>query len=180
MANTPVTEPTIQSAVEHTLLPSIVTEIEDHLKGQVRLIVVTPEKAVFDGVGEMIVVPMYDGEFGVLPGRAPVIGRLGAGELRLKGPAGTTRFFVEAGFVQVRDNVVTVLTARAAEAAKVTAAMVEQAAAEAEALPFGTEAERAAKARARDRAQGLKKVVGRNAAAGVGTAQVVSPGSHPV
>jgi F-type H+-transporting ATPase subunit epsilon len=179
MANTPVTEPTVQSAVERTLMPSIVTEIEDHLKGQVRLIVVTPEKAAFDGIGEMIVVPMYDGEFGVLPGRAPVIGRLGAGELRLKAPAGTTRFFVDAGFVQIRDNVVTVLTGKAVPAAQVTAAMAEQAATDAAALPFGTEAERAAKAKARDRAQGLKKVVSRNAAAGVGTTHVGSPGSHP-
>jgi F-type H+-transporting ATPase subunit epsilon len=180
MANSPVTEPTVQSALEHSLMPSIVTEQQDKLKGQVRLIVVTPEKAVFEGVGEMIVLPMIDGELGVLPGRAPIIGRLGSGELRLKAPAGITRFFVEAGFVQVRDNVVTVLTSKAMDAAKVTPEMAQQAAADVEALPFGTEVERAAKARARDKAQGMKKVLGRNAAAGTGTARVVSPGSHPV
>src|SRR5262245_27737473 len=168
----PVTEPTVQSAVEHALMPSIVTDIQDHLKGQVRLIVVTPERAVFDGIGEMIILPMYDGELGVLPGRAPLIGRLGAGELRLKGPAGTTRFFVEAGFVQVRLNVVTVLTAKARSAEEVTPAMAEQAAAEAAALPFGTEIERANKARARDRAQGMKKVANRNALV---TASIITP-----
>jgi F-type H+-transporting ATPase subunit epsilon len=178
MANSPVTEPTVQSALEHTMMPSLLTERQDKLKGQVRLIVVTPEKAVFDGVGEMIVVPMHDGELGVLPGRAALIGRLGAGELRLKGPAGTTRFFIESGFVQVRDNVVSVLTGRARKAADITQAMADQAAAELEAMPATNAAERANKARARDKATGMKKVVGRNAAAGVGTANIVSPGSH--
>ena len=163
---TPVSEPTVQSAVHRGLMPSIVTEIEDHLKGVVRCTVVTPEKAVLDKTAEMVVLPMFDGELGVLPGRAPLIGRLGAGELRLKTGAAVERYFVEAGFVQVRENVISVLTARAVPAAQVTAAMAEKAAADAEALPFGNAAERANKARARDRAQGMKKVVGRNAAAG--------------
>jgi F-type H+-transporting ATPase subunit epsilon len=176
---TPVTEPTMQSAVERTLMPSIVTEMEDQLKGRVRCVVVTPERAFLDEVAEMVVVPMYDGELGVLPGRAPLIGRLGAGELRLKTGTAVKRYFVEAGFVQVRLNVVTVLTARAMPAEQVTGAMAEKAAADAEALPYGNPVERAAKARARDRAQGLKKVVGRNPAAANPRADVVSPGSHP-
>lgn len=181
MASTPVTEPTVQSAVEHTLLASDATEMQDRLKGRVRCVVVTPERAVLDAVAELIVLPMYDGELGVLPGRAALIGRLGAGELRLKGgPAGLKRYFVDAGFVQVRDNVVTVLTAKAVEAERVTAQQAEQAAAEADALPFSTPVERANKARARDRAQGLKKVAGRNAAAGGVHANIVSPGSHAV
>ena len=68
--------------------------------------------------------------------------------------------------MQVRDNVITVLTARARKAEEVTAAMADQAAADAAALPHSTAVERAAKAKARDRAQGMKKVAGRNAAAG--------------
>jgi F-type H+-transporting ATPase subunit epsilon len=59
---------------------------------------------------------MYDGELGVAPGRAPLIGRLGTGELRTKQGGVTKRFFVDGGFVQVRGNVVTVLTERALEA----------------------------------------------------------------
>jgi F-type H+-transporting ATPase subunit epsilon len=163
---TPVSEPTMQSAVEHALMPSIVTEMEERLKGRVRCVVVTPEKAVLDEIAEMVIVPMYDGELGVLPGRAPLIGRLGAGELRLKTGGTVQRWFVEAGFVQVRLNTVTVLTARAVPAEKVSGEMAAQAAADAEALPATNAIERAAKARARDRAQGLKKVAARNAAAG--------------
>ena len=40
----------------------------------VQVVVVTPEKAVLDKTAEMVIIPMYDGEFGVLPGRAPVLG----------------------------------------------------------------------------------------------------------
>ena len=165
MANSPVTEPTLQSAMEHTLMPSIVTEMQDHLKGKVRCVIVTPEKAVLDAVAEMVVLPMFDGELGVLPGRAALIGRLGAGELRLKSNGNVTRYFVEAGFVQIRDNVISVLTAKAHKADEVTSSMAEKAWADAEALPFTNAAERANKAKARDRAQGMKKVAAKNAAA---------------
>lgn len=178
MADTPHPEPTMQSAVER-LMPSIASEIDDERKGSLRVTVVTPERAVLDESAEMVILPMYDGELGVLPGRAPLIGRLGAGELRLKTGTSVRRYFVEAGFVQVRSNVVTVLTSKAEEAARVTPEMATAAAAEAEALPSTSAVERANKAKARDRAAGLKKVVGRNAAGGVGTAEVVSPGSHP-
>jgi F-type H+-transporting ATPase subunit epsilon len=162
-----VTEPTVQSAMEHSLMPSEATDYEDTLKGKVRCVVVTPERAVLDAIAEMVILPMYDGELGVLPGRAPIIGRLGAGELRLKSNGGVTRFFVEAGFVQVRANVITVLTSRAIPAAEVTAEMARQAAAAVESLPAGTAVERTNKATARDRAQGLKKVAARNAGAPV-------------
>ena len=132
--------------------------------GRVRVAIVTPERAVFDGTAELVILPMFDGELGVLPGRAPLIGRLGAGELRLKSAAGTTRFFVEAGFVQVRSNVVTVLTAKAQPATEITAEMASQAAAAIDAMPAGNAVERANRAKARDRAAGLKKVAARNAA----------------
>lgn len=137
----------------------------------VQVVVVTPEKAVLDATADMVILPMFDGELGVLPGRAPIIGRLGAGELRLKSAAGVDRWYIEPGFVQVRKNpagtgtVVTVLTGKAAKAAEITTALAEKAATDAAALPAGNAVERASKARARERAQGMKKVAGRNATA---------------
>lgn len=132
---------------------------------QLKVVVVTPEKAAFEGAADFVVLPMFDGELGVLPGRAALIGRLGAGELRLKTGAAATRFYVEPGFAQVQANVVTVLTAKAVKAETVTADAAAQAATTAEALPSGTAVERANKDRARERAQGMKKVAARNAAA---------------
>lgn len=165
MSDTRQPEPTVQSAMEHALMPSIATDIQDELKGRVRVVVVTPEKAVLDAVAEMVILPMFDGELGVLPGRSPFIGRLGAGELRLKTGTAVERYFVEAGFVQVRSNVVTVLTAKAAAAAEVTPEKAAQAWTDAEAMPNGTAVERANKTKARDRAQGMKKVAAKNATA---------------
>ena len=83
---------------------------------QLKCVVVTPERAVLDQAVDFVALPMYDGELGVLPGRAPLIGRLGYGELRIRHGGDTQRFFIDGGFVQVRANVVTVLTPRAVRA----------------------------------------------------------------
>lgn len=77
-----------------------------------RCVVVTPECAVLDDTAESIVLPLFDGESGVLPGREPLMGKLRSGELRLSG-AKTRSLFVDGGFVQVVGDTVTVLTPRA-------------------------------------------------------------------
>jgi F-type H+-transporting ATPase subunit epsilon len=76
-------------------------------------VVVTPEKTLFDELVDFVALPLYDGELGIMPGRTPLIGRLGFGELRTKTNDVPKRYFVDGGFVQVREDVVTVLTNRA-------------------------------------------------------------------
>ncbi len=76
-------------------------------------VIVTPEATVFDEAVDFVAVPLYDGELGVLPGRAPLIGRLGFGELRIRQGARTLHYYIDGGFVQVADNVVSILTNRA-------------------------------------------------------------------
>lgn len=78
-----------------------------------KCVVVTPEKAVLDEPADFVVVPLYDGELGVAYNRQPLIGRLGFGELRITQGTQTKNYYVDGGFVQVRDNVVTVLTSKA-------------------------------------------------------------------
>lgn len=78
-----------------------------------RIVLVTPETTLLDEPVESLRFPMYDGQFGVLPGRAPLVGRLGAGELRLAAAAGTRSYFIDGGFVQVKGPVVSILTHRA-------------------------------------------------------------------
>jgi F-type H+-transporting ATPase subunit epsilon len=158
-----VTEPTVSAAMEHTLMPSGATEQADARRDRVRVTVVTPERAVLDTTAEMVVLPLYDGEWAILSGHAPLVSRLGAGELRLKnGGTVTQRWYVEFGFVQVRQDQVTVLTERAMPASDITPDLVEQARSQAQTLPASTSAERTAKAKARDRAAGLAKVLVRN------------------
>ena len=77
-------------------------------------VVVTPESTVIDTPAEFVALPLYDGEVGIAPGRAPLIGRLGYGELRIRPPGDSViHMYVDGGFVQVVDNVVSVLTNRA-------------------------------------------------------------------
>ena len=81
-----------------------------------KCVVVTPEKAVLDEPADFVVVPMFDGELGVAPDRLPLIGRLGFGELRITQGKQTKHFYVDGGFVQIRGNVVSVLTSKAIQA----------------------------------------------------------------
>ena len=76
-------------------------------------VVVTPEKTLLDETVDFVALPLFDGELGVLPGRSPLIGRLGYGELRTRIGDAIHRYYVDGGFAQIRDNVVTVLTNRA-------------------------------------------------------------------
>ncbi len=77
-----------------------------------RCVVVTPEKTELDREADYISLPMDDGELGVLKGRARMIGRLGYGTLRLQTAAGPERYYVDGGFAQVEDNVVSILTGK--------------------------------------------------------------------
>jgi F-type H+-transporting ATPase subunit epsilon len=79
---------------------------------RLQCVIVTPEKAILDEPADMVILPMIDGELGVQPRRAALVGRLGNGELRIKLGNETKRLRVEGGFAQVRADVVTVLTTR--------------------------------------------------------------------
>ena len=79
----------------------------------IRCVVVTPERTELDREADFVALPMFDGELGVQKGRAPMIGRLGYGVLRLQTTAGPERYFVDGGFAQVEQDTVSVLTARA-------------------------------------------------------------------
>ncbi|HQX50360.1 MAG TPA: F0F1 ATP synthase subunit epsilon [Planctomycetaceae bacterium] len=75
------------------------------------LVLVTPERTLFDRPVASVRVPLFDGAAGFYPGRAPLVGRLGIGELRLTDTAGATEsYFIDGGFVQVKGPVVSVLT----------------------------------------------------------------------
>ena len=120
--------------------------------GTLRCVVVTPERALLDETVDFVALPMYDGELGVLPGRAPLIGRLGYGELRTRRGTTTKRFFVDGGFAQVRGNVVTVLTPRALKAEEIDPTAASQALQNA-LVPAATPEAQAAQLRASQRAR---------------------------
>ncbi|MCA9202983.1 MAG: ATP synthase F1 subunit epsilon [Pirellulaceae bacterium] len=86
---------------------------------QITCIVVTPERTALEETADFVALPLFDGELGIASNHSPMIGRLGYGELRLKTGATVRRFYVDGGFVQVADNVVSVLTNRAIPADRI-------------------------------------------------------------
>jgi len=98
--------------------------------------VITPEAQVFDGPAEFVVIPAHDGEIGILPGRAPLMAKLGAGLLRLTIPGGGRDiWFIAGGFAQVVGNGVIVLTQRAMRPADIDRGQAAQQLAAARAMP---------------------------------------------
>ena len=101
-------------------------------------IVVTPEKTLLEEQAEFVALPLYDGEIGIAPGHTPMIGRLGAGEMRLVQSGKVSRYYVESGFVEVLDDVVCLLTSRAVRAEALDEAVLQEQLAAARARPATT------------------------------------------
>jgi F-type H+-transporting ATPase subunit epsilon len=93
---------------------------------ELQCLIVTPEKTVRDQQAEFVALPLYDGEIGIAPGHTPMIGRLDAGEMRIRTSDQTSRLYIEGGFVEVLGNVVTVLTSRAVPAEELDAAVAAE------------------------------------------------------
>jgi F-type H+-transporting ATPase subunit epsilon len=87
---------------------------------------VTPERTVVDQPAEFVALPLWDGEIGISPGRAAMIGRVGCGEMRIEHEDQTSRFYVEGGFVEVVGDAVCVLTPRAIPAGDLDEAAIHE------------------------------------------------------
>jgi F-type H+-transporting ATPase subunit epsilon len=89
-------------------------------------IVVTPEQTVVDQTAEFVALTLFDGEIGIAMGHTPMIGRLGYGEMRIRHKNQEDRYYVEGGFVEVLDDVVSVLTQRAVPAAEIDEGIAQE------------------------------------------------------
>ena len=113
-----------------------------------KLVLVTPETTLLDAPVRSLQFPLYDGQIGVLPGRAPVVGRLGYGVLTVTTSDGEVeKFFIEGGFVQVKAGTVTLLTDRAQSLDEIDSQAAADLLAEASKRIPTTDAELAAKER---------------------------------
>ena len=83
----------------------------------IELEIVTPERKLLAVHASEVVVPGIEGYFGVLPGHAPFLTRLGVGEIAYKDPTGTHYLAAADGIVEVLPNRVTIL-ARLCESAR--------------------------------------------------------------
>lgn len=75
--------------------------------------------------------PAWDGSMGFLPGRAPLLARLGAGELRLdiadsaKGQGGTRSYFLDGGVAKMQGGELLILAEKATSSESISIADAE-------------------------------------------------------
>lgn len=74
-----------------------------------RVTVISPEAAIFDGEADSVVAPAFDGQVGILPRHAPYMTLLGRGPLVVHAGAVTHRFTVDGGFLQTVNNTVRIV-----------------------------------------------------------------------
>lgn len=87
---------------------------------------VSPERELFNGEVDHVVVPGSEGEFGVLPNHAPVMSVIKPGVLKVIDGASVRRIFVNGGFADVTPEGLTVLAEEAIDLADVNPAELEQ------------------------------------------------------
>jgi F-type H+-transporting ATPase subunit epsilon len=86
---------------------------------QLEVRIITPERIAYQGRVDAVVATAQDGQFGILPGHAPMMVVLGIGEFRIREGDRFEWFAIGEGFLHVLDDVVTVLTPFAESAREV-------------------------------------------------------------
>ncbi len=87
---------------------------------------VSPERLLVSRAVEMVTVPGTEGDFGVLPGHAPLVSSLRVGVLDVRTDAATAeRYFVAGGFAEVSPERCTVLAEEAIPFSEMDRAKVE-------------------------------------------------------
>src|SRR5882724_3639537 len=76
---------------------------------QLQLDIVTPDRSVLAETVEMVTLPGFGGELGILPGHTPLISRLQTGVLSYVKDGRTFQLHVSGGFVEVNDDRISVL-----------------------------------------------------------------------
>src|SRR5215468_1018346 len=87
---------------------------------------VSPERELFNGEVDHVVVPGSEGEFGVSPNHAPVMSVIKPGALKVLNEGGERRIFVNGGFADVTPEGLTVLAEEAVDLADVDPAQLDQ------------------------------------------------------
>ncbi len=99
-----------------------------------RVALVTAQKRLYEGPAEMVIAPGSEGQLGILPRHAPLLTTLKLGELRVRNGGVDESIFVAGGFLEVNNNVVTILADDAERASDIDEAQAEAARQRAQAL----------------------------------------------
>jgi F-type H+-transporting ATPase subunit epsilon len=82
------------------------------MAGTLQFELVSPEKKLASAQVAMVVVPGTEGDFGVLPGHAPMMSTIRPGVIEIYASEGTTpsaRYQIEGGFAEVTPEGLTIL-----------------------------------------------------------------------
>ena len=79
------------------------------IMAQLKLEVVTPERRVLSEAVDAVTLPGLGGELGILPGHTPLISQLQTGVLSYTVGGKTQQLHVSGGFIEIKDDVVSVL-----------------------------------------------------------------------
>jgi F-type H+-transporting ATPase subunit epsilon len=126
--------------------------------------VITPERAVLEAEATFVAFPAHDGEVGILRNRAPLLYKLGTGELRVESPEGNHQLFVDGGFAQMVENRLTILTEQAQRIDEIDRAAAERAEVEAREAPATDEASLAAREKQLQRARVQQRLAAKHEA----------------
>ena len=99
-----------------------------------QLEIVTPEKLVVRDTAEEAQIPGRNGYIGVLPGHAPLITELGAGEISYRSNGQLHRFSMAWGFAEILPDRVTILAETVERAEEIDVARAQQSLTKAEDL----------------------------------------------
>ena len=81
---------------------------------QIHVDLVAVEESVWSGEADLVIARTTEGDLGVLPGHAPVLGQLAEpSEVRIRKPDGDLAYEVSGGFLSVTPEGVTILAERA-------------------------------------------------------------------
>ncbi len=101
---------------------------------------VSPEKVLYSGEATIVVCRPEGGDAAFLPGHAPYLGLLGVGPVMIRtAEGGEVRAAVHGGFIEVRNNKVTILSDVAELSSDINVARAQEAKSKAEAATASTD-----------------------------------------
>ena len=74
-----------------------------------KLEIITPEKVALSEESTSIILPAMDGALGLWPNHAPLLAGLKPGSVKYKTPDGTKTVVIAGGFVEVSNNIVSII-----------------------------------------------------------------------
>ncbi|MGL4308780.1 ATP synthase F1 subunit epsilon [Cetobacterium sp. SF1] len=74
-----------------------------------KIVVVTPTNKVLEQDAQFLMIRTTEGDLGILANHSPFVAELATGEMKIKADGNETYFFVSGGFMEISNNVVTIL-----------------------------------------------------------------------